>query len=231
MRWVISCEHASKALPDGMDLGLSEQELDGHESWDPGARELALALGEVLGVEPFMGQFSRVLVDLNRRPEGPRVVPEVSFGLPVPGNQGLSPEAREERLRRWHKPHWDAVHAAVRAGLCDGPVVHLSVHSFAPVIYGVRREVQVGLLFDPKRPLEQALVDRALPLLRAQGFDSRANEPYTGWGDGITVWLRTLYGPADYLGLELEWNHGLPRSTQAAVVSTLVQLAGDGALR
>jgi hypothetical protein len=34
----------------------------------------------------------------------------------------------------------------------------------------------------------------------------RRNYPYAGKGDGLTSYLRTRFGPADYVGVELEVN-------------------------
>lgn len=223
MRVVLSCEHASRALPPGEDLGLPPEQRAGHEVWDPGAAELAQALGRRLGVEPLLGRYSRVWVDLNRSPHNPRVIPEDSFGLAVPGNQGLSAAARAARLAQDHQPYWQALRDRVLAAAAEAPVLHLAVHSFTPVLGGLRREVELGLLFDPRRSLELHVAGVLLERLVALGLVARANEPYTGWGDGVTVWLRTQLPEGRYAGLELEWGQGLPPEVQPAVVEALAR--------
>jgi len=39
-------------------------------------------------------------------------------------------------------------------------VIHVAVHSFTPTLRGVRRNADVGLLYDPARPGELALARR-----------------------------------------------------------------------
>jgi predicted N-formylglutamate amidohydrolase len=92
-------------------------------------------------------------------------------------------------------------------------VLHVSVHSFTPVWEGRDREVDVGVLFDPARPLEASLarawVDelrRRLPELR-----TKPNEPYHGAADGLTTGLRRRYPEQRYFGLELEVTQRITR--------------------
>lgn len=220
---VLSCEHASAALPPGVDLGLPAEALGGHELWDEGAAALALALGERLRVPARLGRYARVWVDLNRSPHNPRVVPEDSFGLRVPGNVGLSPEARAARLAEDHQPYWAALRAEVLEQVQVAPVLHLAVHSFVPVLHGIQRDVEVGLLYDPRRGLERHVAGVLGEALRQAGLDARDNEPYTGWGDGVTVWLRTQLPEGAYAGLELELSQGLSPERRALLLEEVVR--------
>jgi len=87
-------------------------------------------------------------------------------------------------------------------------VIHLASHSFTPVLDGVVRNADIGLLYDPARPGEVELCRRWQAKLeaRAPGLRVRRNYPYTGRSDGFTAWLRRRF-PADrYVGIELEIN-------------------------
>jgi predicted N-formylglutamate amidohydrolase len=85
------------------------------------------------------------------------------------------------------------------------------VHSFVPVLRGVKRTADIGLLYDPARRYESAVCttwkrafERCDPGLRV-----RRNYPYLGTADGLTTSLRRRF-PADrYVGIELEMNQKL----------------------
>src|SRR5688572_23587764 len=92
---IVSCEHASNAIPEELDgLGVPPAALLDHHAWDPGAKEVATHLAEHLGAPAFLGQYSRLVADLNRPQDLPQVVPENSFGLRVPHNEDLSDRER-----------------------------------------------------------------------------------------------------------------------------------------
>ncbi len=197
LNWVITAEHASRRLPDGVDLGVSEEVLQSHVAWDPGALELAQALGDRLGVVPFLGEYTRLYVDLNRSEDREAVIPAVAFGTPVPGNAGAD---RESRLQAVYRPWRKRVEIAVGGAL---PCVHLSIHSFTPIYDGVVRPMDVGVLFDPERSPEAEISEYLLREFRSSGFVAEANQPYLGTGDGHTTWLRARY-PKGYVGIEIE---------------------------
>lgn len=202
---VISCEHASRAVPPGELLGLDPADLAGHHAWDEGAAELAEALSRALGAPLCLGEVSRLVVDLNRAEANPQVIPAESFGLQVPGNRRLAIMERERRLARYHRPYRARVRAAVEAALAArGRCLHLSVHSFSAVLSERRREVEVGVLFDPARPSEVGASEALLGGLRERGWDARPNDPYLGTDDGLTTWLRAELDAPSYAGLELE---------------------------
>jgi len=73
-----------------------------------------------------------------------------------------------------YQPYHDAVHALV----ADHPqCLVFSVHSFTDAYEGVRREVEVGVLFDR----DEAPARHLLALLSPH-YDARLNEPWDGRG-------------------------------------------------
>ena len=87
-------------------------------------------------------------------------------------------------------------------------VVHVSSHSFTPVLDGKVRRADVGLLYDPRREGEVELCarwKRALAAL-APALRVRRNYPYAGKGDGLTAHLRRSFPPSAHVGIELEIN-------------------------
>ena len=209
---VVTCEHASAETPAWFDPGVPEEARRSHHAWDPGAGDLARGLAQRFGAPLHLGGVTRLFVDLNRAEENPQVIPLRSFDLEVRGNHGLTPGTREERLAVVHRPYRARVREDVLAALGVGRearCVHLSCHSFTPVLGERRREVELGVLFDPARPLEVRVADLLLAPLRAAGWDARANEPYLGVDDGLTTWLRPQTPPDRYAGIEVEVSQGI----------------------
>jgi hypothetical protein len=79
----------------------------------------------------------------------------------------------------------------------------------------VARTADVGLLFDPRRPLEARLCGAWREALQAlePGLRVRRNYPYRGSADGLTTWLRGRFPARQYLGIEVEVNQRFPRGS------------------
>lgn len=214
---LLTCEHASNALPPGFDPGVGAEVVASHLGWDIGALEAARVVAATTGTALIAGEWSRLFVDLNRLADAPGAVPAVSCGTPIPGNVCVTSAERAERIAHVHAPYRATVLAAAeRAVLGAGLCVHVSVHSFTPALHGEPRPFDVGILFDPSRPLEVAVADVLLAGFRVAGHSARANEPYAGTDDGVTTWLRARFGPGAYAGIEVELNQGLTASRDVA---------------
>lgn len=211
---VLSCEHASAALPPGVDLGVPESVRLSHVGWDHGALEIARILAARWGAPLHTGRWTRLHVDLNRSEDNPAVVPHVAFGAEVPGNHGLTEAGRLERVALHHRPYRDAVLADVRAAVAaHGRCLHLPIHSFTPELDSKKRPYQMGILYDPARALETRVAEILLEGLRAAGFDVRPNEPYAGTEDGIATGFRGLFTDAAYAGVEIETSHAVTEAS------------------
>lgn len=202
-RLVVSCEHGGREVPAPFAARFAGHEplLDSHRGWDPGALELARDLAEAFGAPLFASTTTRLLVDLNRSIGHPRLFSELSRDLPR--------AARLALVAGHYRPHREAVEGEIARHIAAGrPVIHIASHSFTPVLDGVVRDADVGCLYDPRRPGETALARRWLAQLarRAPALRLRRNYPYRGRGDGLTALLRRRFGPAEYVGLELEVN-------------------------
>lgn len=225
---VITCEHASNAVPAGVELGVSPQVLVLHNAWDPGAVEVAVELSHQLGATLIQGRYTRMFVDLNRSPHNPAVIPVNAFGVPVPGNVNLSEAQRQARLARWHEPHRQAVLAEVRAGIARGcRVVHVAMHSYTPKLGDEVRDYPLGVLYDPARSAERALADEIVAAFTARGLDCRHNQPYPGTGDGLGVWLRALFPDPDLASVEFELSQALHLEEMLAVGRVLAGVLAD----
>lgn len=172
-----------------------------HRGHDAGALVFARQLARSLACPLVSSTTTRLLVDLNRSVGHRKVLSTSTRALPS--------NERERILDRHYHPYRDRVEDLVRQAIAEGDtVVHVSCHSFTPVWNGRERSTDIGILFDPKRPLEVARCIAWQSSLRGRdpSLRVRRNDPYRGDGDGLTTHLRTLFLPHHYLGLELEVN-------------------------
>lgn len=202
--FLISCEHASSAVPPAFSgLFPNPDVLLSHRGWDPGALETARTWAERLKTPLFASSVTRLICDCNRSPDNPSVWSSVT--------RSLSPAEKKAILAEWHTPHRSAVSGQAAGLLRHGtPVIHLAAHSFTPVLDGITRNMDIGLLYDPSRPAERQLATvwrrelrQILPRLRV-----RLNAPYRGTSDGLPTTLRRQFD-AHYLGFEVEFNQAL----------------------
>lgn len=204
---VLSAEHAGRDVPRRWAALFAGAEalLASHRGVDIGSLELARSLRGSLRAPLVATTTTRLLVDCNRSPAAPGLFSELTRDLPE--------SERARIVARCHAPHRAAVADAITAALgARERVLHVAVHTFTPVWKGREREVDVGLLFDPRRPREAELVRRwrrALVALEPK-LRVRLNRPYRGWTDGLCTSFRGARAPARYAGIELEVNQAFP---------------------
>ena len=202
---VVTCEHAANAVPARwsrlFDTPAAQAALRSHRGWDPGAADLARSLAAAGTAPCFLGTATRLLVELNRSAQRPQLWSEFSRELSAPDKESI--------LSEFYHPFRNDVRRAIER--LPAPVFHLSVHSFAPELDGRVRTAEIGLLYDPARPLEVHWANAWTDALRrhAPGWRIRHNYPYLGIDDGHTSFLRADLPPHSYAGLELEINQAL----------------------
>jgi predicted N-formylglutamate amidohydrolase len=205
-RLLLTCEHGGNRIPrEYADLFRgAHRALASHRGWDPGALAVARALARRLRAPLLPVTWSRLLVEGNRAPGNPRLWSAYTAGLPR--------QERERILERYWWPHRRRVEARVREAIAaGGRVVHVAVHSFAPMLDGEVRGADVGLLYDPTRAGETGLCRRWQAALHgvAPTLRVRRNHPYRGAADGLPTWLRRRFPDRRYAGVELELSQAL----------------------
>lgn len=209
---VLACEHASRHVPRRYRKLFQRRGslLDSHRGWDPGALELARHLAKEFGAPLFRGVVTRLLVDLNRSLQSPTLFSEYALRL--------EEKERLALLARYWEPYRHAVRHCIEGEVARGRrVLHFSLHSFTPKLRGEARPTDVGLLFDPSRPVEERFCRALRAALRQELPELRIdmNEPYSGVSDGLTTTLRAEFPKDRYLGIEFEVNQRFARGERS----------------
>lgn len=226
--FLVTCEHGGNRVPADCRQFFAgrEEELQSHRGFDPGALSLARDLARALEAPLVASTVSRLVVELNRSLGHRQLFSEALRGAPK--------AFREKILAHHYHPYREQVFTLVAETVAAGRrVVHISSHSFTPVLEGKVRDADIGLLYDPGRPGEVAFCDawQAALTAFAPRFKVRRNYPYTGKSDGFCTGLRRRFPDEAYVGVELEINqkHFLVRgaswrSLRQEVVRSLLSL-------
>ena len=178
-----------------------EAVIASHRGWDPGALVLAQNFAEAFQAPAFTARVTRLLVELNRSLHHRNLFSE--FTRP------LGPMVREQILQQYWWPYRSRVESAIRKAVDKNRfVIHVSAHTFTPILNGDVRSTEVGLLFDPSRSSESRICRNWQQQLKmiAGELAVHRNAPYRGTADGFVTWLRKQFSDDQYAGIELEVN-------------------------
>ncbi len=204
---LLVCEHASNRLPENYgDLGLSADALSSHIAWDPGALAVARLMSKNLDAVLIHQRFSRLIYDCNRPPSSPAAIRDVSEVFRIPGNENLSEAEKKRRAAALYLPFQERIGEEIAARREAGrATVIVTVHSFTPVYYDTKREVEIGILHDS----DSRLADRMLATAAdTKLYRIERNEPY-GAADGVTHTLEVHALPAGLLNVMIEIRNDL----------------------
>ncbi len=200
MNLLLTCEHARNLIPKEFSkLFKGKQKLlSSHRGWDAGALEIARGLKRKLKAPLLEGNYSRLVIDLNRSENHRKAFSEFTAHLPE--------DTKEKIISKIHRPFRQKAEAIVS----KQNTLHISIHSFVPILDDKKRNCEIGILYDPKRLLEVEIAKQLKFYLKASALHPRIrlNYPYRGSSDGHTTKLRKMYSPKKYIGIELEFNQG-----------------------
>ena len=199
-------DHASRRIPARyQDLGLSGEDLTRHIAWDIGTEAVIRALCERFGAAGHICGFSRLLIDANRDPNAPGLIPNVSDGTDISGNMHLPEMERAVRMAEFYTPYHGGLAKAVETlkRAHKDPLI-VSVHSFTPKpLTGEKREMDLALLVKDDTKSADKFMSAAAQHL--PGFDTRINEPYSAYDLNYTIDVHA--SSARHLAIEIRQDH------------------------
>lgn len=203
---VVSCEHAVNTVPEVYQPLFAPylHLLDTHSGIDFGALFIAEDFKKIFNCDFVQAEATRLLIDCNRSLSHRQCFSKVTSSLPK--------EEKAILIQQYYLPFRQQVENNIKKHLQKGKqVLHLSVHTFTPYLNGLKRNTDIGLLYDPKRVSEKTLARRWQQQFKQEDRNLRVrlNYPYRGITDGFTAVLRRQFLNDDYIGLEIEANQAL----------------------
>jgi len=201
VKLVFSCEHGGNEIPENYQILFKNAKaaLNSHRGLDYGTLDLfkfCLDLGDY----SKSNKVSRLLIEVNRSKHHPKLFSEFS--------KTLSKKEKSILINEIYDPYRKELEKVILNFISSGEkVLHLSFHSFTPVLDGQKRNADIGLLYDPSRNSEKLISKQFRKLITRElpSFKIRYNYPYLGKADGFTSYLRNRF-PDNYSGIELEIN-------------------------
>jgi predicted N-formylglutamate amidohydrolase len=177
--FVIAVDHASRRIPKQLaTLGLGQPDLERHIAWDIGALAVAQNVSAALDAALVAQNYSRLVIDCNRRPGDPSSIPTISESTLIPGNLDLLAEQVSARQREIFEPYHQHLSSLLEERAAAGRRTILIVqHSMTNVFKGVRREMHAAVLYNRDPRFASCLLEA----LRSEaGLVVGDNEPYSG---------------------------------------------------
>ena len=175
--FVFVCDHADNIVPRSLfGLGLDGVYLSSHIAYDIGALSVSKALANSFKAPVIWQKYSRLVIDCNRQIDHKGLIPAVSDGITIYGNQSLIERDRRDRINLIFKPYHKEIGRLLdKREKIVSNTFFISIHSFTPIMDGIKRPWKIGVLSGTDKDFSS----RVLELLRSRyDFCIGDNEPY-----------------------------------------------------
>lgn len=191
-------DHASNRVPLGIDLGIDSFYLGQHVAWDLGVADVAMQIVRITGCAAYLGNVSRLVVDLNRYADEPGAIPISSDGIAIKGNH-LDATTRQQRLAEHYHGYHDKLSEILER---TRPGLILSLHSFTPRLESRPDEArpwEIGVLYNQHETASKA----AISYLQVRGLKVGDQLPYSGKLLNATMNRHAEGNEIPYIGIEM----------------------------
>ncbi len=171
---LIIADHASNFIPkEYNNLGLSDKFIKSHIAYDLGVRELSLKLSKKLNAYLVTGNYSRLLIDLNRGVMDPTLISSISHGVKIIQNYKISSSDKRFRIKHIYNGYHNEISNIIKK---KGINLIISLHSFNPYYKKKKRNIKFGILSNEDRRYSDILIE----ILSKKGYRVGDNQPYEG---------------------------------------------------
>lgn len=205
-KFVFTCEHGGNQVSQEFKYLFKSHRtlLNTHRAYDIGILKVFKSFTHGFPSQNFYSETSRLLIELNRSLHHKNLFSEIT--------KQLDPETKQYIINKYYLPYRTKVEKTIKKHINNKHgVIHISFHSFTPSLNGIKRNTDIGLLYDPKSKFEKEFCRkwREQILQCDDSLRIRFNYPYLGIADGFTSHLRKKFGEKYYTGIELEINQTL----------------------
>ncbi len=178
---LFTSDHNGVAIPANLNgLGVAPWEMGRHVAYDIGIDAVTKVLSDRFDAPLIVSNYSRLVIDCNRHPGRLGSIPPVSDKTVIPGNRfvsGFDKLAREKEIfHPYHKRISDQIKTIRGQNNGNGPII-IALHSFTPVINGIFRPWDIGILWKDDDRLAQPLIKE---LRTNKAIIIGDNKPYSG---------------------------------------------------
>lgn len=209
-------DHASNYIPSSLkNLGLRDNQLNSHIAYDLGVKELCINLSNLFNSKYIIGEYSRLIIDLNRDISDPTLIPEIVDRKIIARNLSLSNYGKRKRISEIY----DKYHYEIKTAIKNNNIMALiSLHSFNPVFKKKKRNIHFGILSNKDRRLSNYIITE----MKRRKIKVGDNEPYEGNLIGDTMYKHGLKNKLHHTLIEVR-NDLLSSPTKIHRVSVLLK--------
>ncbi len=218
---LIVSDHASDHVPADIDLGVDPALLVNHIAIDIGVAEVGRLM---VAADPqftaFQGGVSRLVIDCNRDPQAPGLIPHVSDGHVIAGNYPTE-AVRSARVTQFYEPYHAALDRLIAA---MQPALVVSLHSFTPHLHehpDTERPWQIACLYNE----DDRAARIAIPFLEGQGLVTGDQQPYSGKLLNYTMNRHAEARGIAYVGIEVRQDEIGDETGRADYAEIIAQMA------
>lgn len=206
---VLTAEHASNYVPKHYKplFGRKTNLFNTQQAFDQGADYLCKQLEMYLGCPMFLGNISRLIIDLNRTID--------SRSLFSTFSKKLKPIEKQLIINHYYRPYVNSILLNMQHyQSISYRIVHISIHTCSSHVMSRKGPCDLGIIYDSKRKSEKIFAEMLSRSL--QSFDPsikiKSNYPFKGHSKGLTNYFRLIFQEQRYIGVELQINHELMQS-------------------
>ena len=118
-RILLIADHASNYIPKSLgNLGLNKNLFNTHIAYDLGVKELCIDLSKLLKSKYITGEYSRLIIDLNRDLLDPTSIPEIVDRKIIPKNVNLSENEKKIRISKVYNRYHYNIKRTIKSANC-----------------------------------------------------------------------------------------------------------------
>ena len=172
---LIIVDHANNFIPSKYkNLGLPKYLIESHIAYDLNILNLSKRISFLLESDIVYGEYSRLIIDLNRGKNDPTLIPSISDKRLIPGNIGIN--SREFNYRK--KKFYNSYHSKINKIINKKKIkIIISMHSFNPYFKGKKRKTEIGILSNQDRRYSDLLIKQ---MSKSKRYIIGDNVPYKG---------------------------------------------------
>jgi len=209
-------DHASNLIPNSLkNIDLKENQLNSHIAYDLGVKELCVNLSSLLNSKYIMGEYSRLIIDLNRDISDPTLIPEIVDRNVIVKNLNLSNYEKKKRITEIYNRYHRKITTTINQNNIKALI---SLHSFNPIFKKKKRNIHFGILSNQDRRLSEYIIAE----MKSRKLRVGDNEPYKGNLIGDTMYKHGLKNNLHHTLIEVR-NDLLSSPTKVHRVSALLK--------